>query len=76
MLLFPLKNKPLPHHTDLDGEARWQAQSDEVAQFGEQGVGNGHEVDDGHHLLGEGQRVRLAQPHLGLEPAGSGKWKD
>lgn len=61
---------PSPVLTDLDREARWQPQGDEVAQFSEQGVGDGHEVDDWHHLLGEGQRVRLAQPQFGLEPAG------
>jgi len=56
--------------TYLDGEAGWQAQGDEITQLGEVGVGDGHEVDDGRHLLGQRQRVDLAQPQRSLEPAG------
>lgn len=31
------------------------------------GVGDGHEVDDGCHLLGQGQRVTLTQPQRRFE---------
>lgn len=48
--------------TYLDREARRQTQSDEVTQLGKVGVGNSHEVNDGRHLLGQRQRVALAQP--------------
>lgn len=54
--------------TDLNGEARWQPQRDEVPQLGEQSVGDGHEVDDGHHLFCQGQRMGLTQPQLGFKP--------
>lgn len=56
--------------TDLHREAWREAQSDEVAQLRKMGVGNGHEVDDGRHLLGQRQRVALAQPQGGFEPGG------
>lgn len=58
-----------PTHTNLDGEARREAQGDEVPQFGEERVAYCHEVDDGGNLLAEGQRVVLTQPQLRLEPA-------
>lgn len=61
-----------PPHTNLDGEAGREAQGDEVAQFGEERIADGHQVDDGGHLLTEGQRVVLAQPQLRLEPVGGG----
>lgn len=54
--------------TYLDGEAWRQAQGDEVTQLGEVGVGDGHEVDDGRHLLRQRQRVALAQPQSRLKP--------
>lgn len=62
-----------PPHTNLDGEAGREAQGDEVAQFGEERIADGHQVDDGGHLLTEGQRVVLAQPQLRLEPVGGGQ---
>lgn len=49
-----------PNLTNLDGEARGQLEGDEVAQLGEVGVGDGHQVDDGRHLLRQRQRVLLA----------------
>lgn len=66
-----LSVSPTQQLTDLDGEAGRQTQSDEVSQLCEERVGDGHEVDDRHHLLCQGQRVGLAQPHLGFEPGDS-----
>lgn len=37
--------------TDLDREAGGQSQGNEVPELGEEGVGDGHEVNDGRHLL-------------------------
>lgn len=54
--------------TYLDREAWWQAQSDEITQFCKVGIGDGHEVDDGRHLLGQGQRVRFTQPQGRFKP--------
>lgn len=65
---------PCPILTDLDREAGGQLEGDEVAQLGEVGVGDGHEVDDGCHLLCQGQRVLLAQPQRRLEPARAPAW--
>lgn len=68
--------RPAPHKqpgapctlTNLDWEAWWQAQGDEVTQFGKVGIADGHQVDDGRHLVTQGQRVLLTQPQGGLEP--------
>jgi hypothetical protein len=54
--------------TNLDWEARRQAQRDEVPELGKKCVADSHEVNDGSHLLTQGQGVLLTQPQLGLEP--------
>lgn len=61
----------LPRHplTNLDWEARWQAQGDEVPQLGKVSVADGHQVNDGCHLVTQGERVLLAQPQCCLESA-------
>lgn len=64
----PLIHLTLSTLTDLDGEARRQAQSDEVPQFGKQGVGDRHEIDDRHHLFSQRQRMGLTQPQLCFKP--------
>lgn len=46
--------------TNFDGEARRQTKSDEVAQLGKVCIWDSHEVNDGRHLLRQGQRVALA----------------
>lgn len=53
---------------NLDWEARRQAQRDEVPELGKKCVADSHEVNDGSHLLTQGQGVLLTQPQLGLEP--------
>lgn len=64
--LPPAERAVIP--TDLHREAWRQAQSDEVTQLCKMSIGNGHEVDDGRHLLGQRQRVTLAQPQGGFKP--------
>lgn len=54
--------------TYLDREAWRQAKGDEVTQLGKVGVRDGHEVDDGRHLLGQRQRMTLAQPQSCFKP--------
>lgn len=41
-------------HTYLDREAGREAQRDEVPQLGEVCVADGHEVNDGRHLVPQG----------------------
>lgn len=48
--------------TYLHRKARRQTESDEVSQFGEVGIRNGHEVNDGCHLLRQGERMSFTQP--------------
>ena len=65
---FPSSPLLSPALTNLDWEARRQAQHDEVTQLGKQGVGDRHQIDDGRHLFCQGQRMGLAQPQLGFKP--------
>lgn len=54
--------------TDLDREARGEAQLDEVSQTGKVSAGARHQVDDGGHLLHQRQGVLLAHPQRALKP--------
>lgn len=54
--------------TDFDREARRQAQCDEVAQLSKQGIGDGHEVNDGGHLFCQGEGMGLTQPEFSFKP--------
>lgn len=60
---------PRPPLTNLDREAGGQAQGDEVTQLGKVSVADSHQVNDGRHLVAQGQWVLLAQPQCCLEPA-------
>lgn len=55
--------------TDLDREAWRQAEGNEIPELGKKCIADGHEVNDGGHLLTQGQGMLLTQPQLGLEPA-------
>lgn len=54
--------------TDLDREARGEAQLDEVPETGEVSAGASHQVDDGGHLLHQREGVLLAHPQRPLKP--------
>lgn len=45
--------------TNLDREAWWETQSDEIPQLGKMSVADGHQVNDGCHLVTQGQWVLL-----------------
>lgn len=45
-----------------------KTKGDEIAQFGEVGVGDGHEVDDGRDLLCQGEGMSFTEPKVRLEP--------
>lgn len=62
--------------TYLHREAWWEPQGDEVPQFSKVSVWDGHEVDDGRHLLSQGQRVCLTQPKRGFKPGKKKKKTD
>ena len=51
------------------GKIKAGGEGDEVTQLGKVSVADGHQVDDGCHLVPQGQRVLLAQPQRRLEPA-------
>lgn len=70
----PPPSGPTPALTNLDREARGQLEGDEVTQLGEVSIGDGHQVNDGRHLLGQRQRVLLAEPQRRLEPARTAVW--
>lgn len=55
--------------TNLDREARRQAQANEIPELGKKCIADSHEVNDGGYLLTQGQGMLLTQPQLGLEPA-------
>lgn len=55
--------------TNLDREARRQAQGNEIPELGKKCIADSHEINDGGHLLTQGQGMLLTQPQLGLEPA-------
>lgn len=55
--------------TNLDRKTRGQAQGNEIPELGEKRIADSHEVNDGGHLLTQGQGMLLTQPQLGLEPA-------
>lgn len=68
-LQSPYKIKNLDVPTYFNREAWRQAQGNEVTQLCKVGIGNGHKVNDGCHLLGQRQRVALTQPQCGFKPA-------
>lgn len=54
--------------TDLDREARGEAELDEVPEPGEVCAGASHQVDDGGDLLHQREGVLLAHPQRPLKP--------
>lgn len=54
--------------TDLDGEAWWEAELDEVSETSEVSAGASHQVNNGGHLLHHRERVLLTHPQRPLKP--------
>lgn len=55
-------------HTYFDRESRGEPEDEEVVETGEVGAGTRHELDDGCHLLHQGEWVLLTHPQSALEP--------
>lgn len=60
--------------TYFDGKSGRELQFDEVSQPGKMCAGTGHQVNDGDHLLHQGQRKLLTHPQRCFKPADCVRW--